>query len=198
MVKTILSVRKSAMATLALLLVCALCVPALGCSKSSDADSKSQSSAVKEQIAKKSSAKEQSDDPSDSEDEPQATAAASEAPATEDEADVEEESSAGEEAVEPEDVSAAAEGLRPEIKEAIDSYEAFFDEYCDFMAKYSSSDDTISMLADYADFMQQYADTMEKLQAMEDQDLTDEETIYYVDAMARINQKLLETSASME
>ena len=45
----------------------------------------------------------------------------------------------------------------------MDSYEAFFDEYVEFMKKYKDSDDPTSMLADYADYMAKYADAMEKL-----------------------------------
>lgn len=42
--------------------------------------------------------------------------------------------------------------IRPEIKEAIDAYEAFIDEYIAFMNKYSESDNSMSMLSDYMTF----------------------------------------------
>lgn len=85
--------------------------------------------------------------------------------------------------------------IRPEIKEAIDSYEAFFDEYAQFMASYDSSD--LSALTGYLSMMEQYNDTMQKLDALEDADLTSAELTYYTQAMTRIDQKLLGTLGEM-
>lgn len=93
------------------------------------------------------------------------------------------------ESVEEDDVS--SDGVRPEFKEAMDSYEAFFDEYIEFMEKYSNSDNAVEMLADYADYMSQYAETMKKMEALQSDDLSTEEAAYYAEVSARIMQKLL-------
>ena len=90
------------------------------------------------------------------------------------------------------DSSTAANGIRPEFKEAMDSYAAFFDSYCDFMKSYDSSD--LTMLTKYSQMMTQYADTMEKLDAVDESDLSPEEDDYYLQTMAHINQELLETA----
>ena len=82
-------------------------------------------------------------------------------------------------------------GIRPEFKEAMDSYEAFFDEYIEFMQKYAQTEDSISMLGDYAKYIEQYAETMEKLDAIGEEELSDEEAVYYAEVSARISQKLL-------
>ena len=82
------------------------------------------------------------------------------------------------------------DGMRPEFKEAMDSYEAFFDEYCDFMEAYNTSGNTAGMLDEYAKFLSQYTDTMEKFDAWEE-DLNDTELTYYIQVQNRINQKLL-------
>lgn len=58
------------------------------------------------------------------------------------------------------DATVSSTDIRPEFKEAMDNYEAFFDEYCEFMKKYNESDDTTSLLADYASYMVKYTDTM--------------------------------------
>lgn len=84
--------------------------------------------------------------------------------------------------------------IDPDFKAAMDSYEAFFDEYCEFMKKYNNSDDTISMMADYASYMAQYADTMEKMEAIDEDDLSDAEVMYYAEVSTRISQKLLEAA----
>ena len=42
------------------------------------------------------------------------------------------------------------DGVSSDFKEMMDSYEAFFDEYIDFMKAYKDSDDVLGMAADYA------------------------------------------------
>ena len=85
-------------------------------------------------------------------------------------------------------------GISPEFKAAMDSYEAFFDEYIAFMQKYSNSDDPAGMLMDYSNYMLKYADAMEKLNQMDTEEMTIEEQAYYIEVMARIQKKLLESS----
>ncbi len=85
--------------------------------------------------------------------------------------------------------------IRPEFKEAMDSYEAFFDEYCEFMKKYNASDDTTSLLADYASYMVKYTDTMQKMNNISEDKLTDAEVAYYSEVSARISAKLIEAGA---
>lgn len=89
---------------------------------------------------------------------------------------------------------ALVNGMRPEFKEAMDAYEAFFDEYAAFMEKFESSGNTASMLLDYAKYMSEYAETMEKLDAMGDEDLNDAELTYYLQVQTRVNKRLLEVA----
>lgn len=90
-----------------------------------------------------------------------------------------------------EDNSNNVDGMRPAFKEAMDSYEAFFDEYCEFMNNYMESDDVLGMLNDYTEYMTQYAETMEKMSAMEQGEMSDAELKYYLEVTERINKKLL-------
>ncbi|MBS4785058.1 MAG: hypothetical protein KH009_02995 [Clostridiales bacterium] len=103
---------------------------------------------------------------------------------------------APEEPVKEEAPEAEPTGIRPEFKAAMDSYEAFFDEYVAFMRKYANADptDALMLLSDYADYMDQYADTMEKLSALDDGTLSSEELDYYIEVYARITQKLLDAA----
>lgn len=87
----------------------------------------------------------------------------------------------------------SSKAIRPDVKEALDSYEQFFDEYCEFIKKYEEADQPFSMLMDYLSFMQSYTDAMVKLEAMED-DLNDAELVYYMQVTGRITQKLLEVA----
>ncbi len=86
------------------------------------------------------------------------------------------------------------DNIRPEFKEAMDSYEAFFDEYCEFMKKYMESDDLLSMMTDYASYMAQYSETMDKLEKMGEEEMSDAESAYYLEVMTRINTKLMEVA----
>lgn len=84
--------------------------------------------------------------------------------------------------------------IRAEFKAAMDSYEAFFDEYVAIMKKYKENPTDMSILADYATYMGQYADMMQKFEAWENEDLNKAELAYYIDVQARITKKLLEVA----
>ena len=82
-----------------------------------------------------------------------------------------------------------------EFKSAMDSYEAFFDEYVAFMKKYSQSNGTdMSLLNDYTTYLSKYADTMTKFEALKEADLSVAETSYYIEVQSRITKKLLEVT----
>ncbi|MGN1388198.1 MAG: DUF6591 domain-containing protein [Bulleidia sp.] len=91
--------------------------------------------------------------------------------------------------------SSPAAGIRPEFKEAMDSYAAFFDSYCDFMRSYDSSD--LTMMTKYAEFMSQYADMMAKLDAVDESELSPEEEDYYIQTMTHINDELAKLATEM-
>ena len=87
-------------------------------------------------------------------------------------------------------------GMRPEFKKAMDSYEEFFDEYIAFTKKYSDSDASdLNLLADYVDYMEKYADTMADMEAWNSKEMNQEELNYYIEVQARISQKLLNAAS---
>ena len=81
-----------------------------------------------------------------------------------------------------------------ETKEFLDSYEAFMNEYCDFMESYDGSD--LSAMTKYLSMMQKYAEFAEKADAMDEADMTDEDYKYYIDVISRIEKRLIDVSAS--
>ena len=87
-----------------------------------------------------------------------------------------------------------SDDIDPDFKAAMDSYEAFFDEYVAIMKKYKENPTDLSILTDYASYMGQYADMMQKLEEWESKDLNTAEAAYYVDVQARITKKLLEVA----
>lgn len=84
------------------------------------------------------------------------------------------------------------DGIDPELKAYLDSYEEFIDEYVAFMKKYNESDDTLSLMADYASMMQKAAKFDEMNAKYDANDMTDEEFAYYMEVMTRCNQKMME------
>lgn len=89
------------------------------------------------------------------------------------------------------------DGMRPEFKAALDSYEAFFDEYCEFMKKYAANPNDLELISEYSNYMSLYADTMSKMSALDDGNMNDAETRYYIEVTTRVSQKLLEASGSI-
>lgn len=89
----------------------------------------------------------------------------------------------------------ATDGVRPEFKKAMDSYEEFMDGYCQFMKKYAESNGSdLTMLAEYSNYMSKYAEVAESFDAWGDKEMNKAETAYYLDVQTRINKKLLEVT----
>ena len=95
---------------------------------------------------------------------------------------------------------ADASGVTPEFKEMMDAYEAFFDEYIEFMQKYAGADSVsaLGMAADYADYMSRYVETMQKLEALDQSELSNADLLYYTDVYARIMKKLAAVTVTLE
>lgn len=91
--------------------------------------------------------------------------------------------------------SATSDGLRPEFKAAMDSYEAFYDEYCAFMKKYSQNPTDLSLLTEYGKMLLRLEDMNKKFEAWENEDLNTGETKYYIEVNSRIAQKILDAAA---
>ena len=86
--------------------------------------------------------------------------------------------------------------IRDDIKAAIDSYEAFIDEYCAFLENYDSSD--TGMLMQYLDMVNKELEMSEQFDALENQQLTTAEDLYYSEVSLRCAQKLLSAMSKMK
>lgn len=139
-------------------------------------------------------ASDQPDDPNDEQTESSGSDEASEPEETETQ---QEEGATGTEEFQPSDEEKADElvdGMRPEFKEAMDSYEAFYDEYCEFLEEYSKNPTDVTLLKKYMDFLSKTQEMEEKFEAWEDTDMNNAELKYYMEVQQRIMQKLLEVS----
>ncbi len=83
--------------------------------------------------------------------------------------------------------------VRPEVKEFLDAYEAYMDEYVEFMKKYMNADPTnmVAMMGDYYKMLDSYTEYAEKIDSMDESDLTNAELAYYLEVTNRVSQKLL-------
>ncbi len=86
----------------------------------------------------------------------------------------------------------ASDQVDPDFKKMMDSYEAFFDEYVEFMKKYNNSDDVLSMMDDYSDYLTKYTDYMDKLYNVDAENMSEADAYYYVEVSTRILDKLKE------
>ena len=76
----------------------------------------------------------------------------------------------------------------------MDSYEAFYDEYCDFMKKYAENSTDLKLIAEYADMVSELAEMDKKFQAWDEGEMNDAELKYYLEVNTRVTQKLLEVA----
>lgn len=87
----------------------------------------------------------------------------------------------------------ASDGVDPELKAFLDSYEEFMDEYILFMKKYMEDPgNAISMLTEYASIMEKYDDFAKKVDDYDEKDMSTEDAKYYLDVTNRINKKMLD------
>ena len=84
------------------------------------------------------------------------------------------------------------DGMRPEFKEAMDSYEAFYDEYCDFIKKYNDNPSDLKLIAEYADMLSEAADMDEAFEEWDEAEMNDAELKYYLDVNNRVMQNLVD------
>ena len=63
------------------------------------------------------------------------------------------------------------------------------------MRSYDKSD--LTMAVKYAEFMSKHADAMDKLDAVDESELTPEEDDYYIQTMARINNSLAQLATEI-
>lgn len=88
--------------------------------------------------------------------------------------------------------------VSPEFKDTMDTYEEFFDEYIAFMQKYmnAGADDLLSMMNDYNKYLSKYSETMNKMDSINEDELTNADRLYYIEVTSRINEKLLKVAVT--
>lgn len=93
-----------------------------------------------------------------------------------------------------EDEKVDADGIRADFKKAMDEYEDFYDEYCQFMKKYKENPSDLTLLSQYANMLTELGEMDEAFKKWESEDLSDAELVYYMEVSSRITKKLLEVA----
>lgn len=93
-----------------------------------------------------------------------------------------------------EDEKVDADGIRADFKKAMDEYEDFYDEYCQFMKKYKANPSDLTLLSQYANMLTELGEMDEAFKKWESEDLNDAELAYYMEVNSRITKKLLEVA----
>jgi hypothetical protein len=83
-------------------------------------------------------------------------------------------------------------GIRQEFKDAMDAYEAFYDEYCNILKKYYANPADMTILAEYTRLMTKAVEMDEAFAKWENEDLNNEELKYYLEVNNRVMQKMLD------
>ena len=79
----------------------------------------------------------------------------------------------------------------PDMKAFLDSYEAYIDEYIEFLKKYNADPTSLTLLAEYGKMLEKMEDLDEKAEAYDEDTMNDVDLAYYLEVMNRCNQKLL-------
>ena len=88
-----------------------------------------------------------------------------------------------------------SDGVTPELKEYLDSYEAFMDEYIDFLVKYKENPSDINMITEYAELQIKYAEFAKAIEEYDEEEMSDADLAYYIEVTTRVSAKL--TAASI-
>lgn len=83
-------------------------------------------------------------------------------------------------------------GIDPDFKAAMDAYEAFYDEYCDILQKYSKNPTDMTLLLEYSKLMAKAVEMDEAFAKWESEDLNSEELKYYLEVNNRVMQKMVD------
>ena len=83
------------------------------------------------------------------------------------------------------------DGMRKEFKEAMDAYEAFYDEYIGILEAYKNNSSDLTILLKYGEMIDKEADMLEKFEKWDEEELNDIEKMYYLEVYNRVSQKLL-------
>ena len=79
----------------------------------------------------------------------------------------------------------------------MEEYEAFYDQYIDFMIKYQNSDNSMAMMTDYLSLMGKLAEWEAAIDKIDEKELSTEEALLFNEVNLRIATKLNKAALTM-
>lgn len=76
----------------------------------------------------------------------------------------------------------------------MDTYEAFYEEYCEFMIEYGENPTDITLLKRYSEILIKMEKMNAAFEAWDDDEMSGEELKYYLDVNNRVMQKLVDVA----
>lgn len=86
------------------------------------------------------------------------------------------------------------DGMRPEFKAAMDSYEEFYAEYCGFMEKYNQNPSDLTLTVEYYQLLIKMEEMEADFAAWTEGELNDAEFVYYLEMSDRVMERMLEVA----
>lgn len=85
------------------------------------------------------------------------------------------------------------DGVDPDLRAFLDSYEEFMDEYIVFMKKYMADPgNAVSMITEYASIMEKYGEFADAIDKYDEEEMSTEDAKYYLEVTTRVTQKMME------
>lgn len=85
-------------------------------------------------------------------------------------------------------------GISQEFKAAMDAYEAFYDEYCALLKQYYNNPTDYSLMLRYMELAEKAEEVDTAFQQWNDENLSNEELLYYMEVNNRVMKKLTEVT----
>lgn len=96
-----------------------------------------------------------------------------------------------------EDSDKDGDGISDDLKAFLDSYEEYIDEYIEFLEKMADDPTNLELLTEYGKMMAKYAEFADAAEKYNPDVMSDADRTYYLETLARINQKIADASVSM-
>ncbi len=90
--------------------------------------------------------------------------------------------------------AADSSAIRPEFKQTMDNYEAWFDHYCEVMKAYKENPSDMNLMIEMTNLLSEEAAMLEEMDKMDQSQMNAAELAYYIEVTARIEKKLLEVA----
>ena len=94
--------------------------------------------------------------------------------------------------------AAVSSGLGNDFKEMMDSYESFMDKYIEVLQKMNADPTNMDILSDYYSLLTEYTNWADKIEKLDESELTDEELKYYMEVTGRVSQKMINAGLSLD